>query len=159
MTDNELRTAAERLAVSDVLHRYATAIDMKDFDLLHQVFDTEVETDFTSFGGKVVRCSRAEWVDTIRKTVGGLDATQHLTGNHVHKIDGDTANLIAYLQAFHRFSDSRGEPDYFIGGYYNCDLVKKPEGWRISRYALITTWQRGNRDIMRESARAPQTFR
>ena len=159
MADEELRTAAERLAVSDVLHRYATAIDTKDFDLLHQVFDAEVETDFTSFGGQVARCSRAEWIDTIRKTVGNLDATQHLTGNHVHRIDGNRANLVAYLQAFHRFSGSRGEPDYFIGGYYDCDLVKTASGWRITRYALNTTWQRGNRDVMREAARAPQTFR
>lgn len=159
MTDDELRNVAERMAVSDVLHRYATAIDTKDFDLLHQVFDTEVETDFTSFGGKVIQCSRAEWVDTVRQTVGNLDVTQHLTGNHVHTINGDKAKLVAYLQAFHRFSDSRGEPDYFIGGYYDCDLVKTAEGWRICRYALHTTWQRGNRDIMREAARAPRSFR
>jgi len=159
MTDYDLHIAAERLAVSDVLHRYATAIDTKNFDLLHQVFTAEVETDFTSFGGKPVRCSRAEWVDTVRKTVGNLDATQHLTGNHVHQIDGDRATLVAYLQAFHRFSASRGEPDYIIGGYYDCDLVKTDEGWRISRYRLNTTWQRGNRDIMREAARAPRSFR
>jgi 3-phenylpropionate/cinnamic acid dioxygenase small subunit len=158
MTDDDLRTVADRMAISDVLHRYATAIDTKNFDLLHQVFDAEVETDFSSFGGKVRTCSRAEWVDTIRNTVGGLDVTQHLTGNHVHQIDGDRANLVAYLQAFHRFCGSRGEPDYFIGGYYDCDLVRRPEGWRILRYALNTTWQRGNRDVMREAARAPQTF-
>jgi hypothetical protein len=157
MDDSDLRTAAERLAVSDVLHRYATAIDTRDFDLLNQVFDETVDADFTSFGGRRVTVSRAEWIDTIRSTVGGLDVTQHLTGNHVHRIDGDRAHLTAYLQAFHRFSGSRGEPDYIIGGYYEIDLVRRSEGWRIDRYALNATWQRGNRDVLREAARALKT--
>lgn len=159
MTDDELRLAAERLALSDVIIRYAWAIDTKDFELLHQVFDAQVETDFTSFGGKPVKCSRAEWVDTVRKTVGNLDATQHLLGNHQHRIDGDRAHMISYLQAFHRFTGGRGGSDYTIGGHYDIDLVRTAEGWRINRYTLNTTWQTGNRDIIREAARAPGSFR
>ncbi|WP_417515310.1 nuclear transport factor 2 family protein [Minwuia sp.] len=154
MTDATLTEVAERFAISDILYRYATAIDTKNFDLLNDVFDAEVETDFTSFGGRKVKVSRDEWIDTVRKTIIGLDMTQHLTGNHVHRIDGDRANLIAYLQAFHRYSGSPGETDYFIGGYYDIDLVKRPEGWRVVKYALETTWQRGNREIIREAHRA-----
>lgn len=154
MTDQMLREAAERMAVSDVLHRYATAIDTRDFKLLEQVFDEKVETDFTSFGGKAAIFSRDEWIDNVRRTVGGLDVTQHLTGNHVHRIEGDRAHLTAYLQALHRYSASHADPDYIIGGYYDIDLARRPEGWRITHYKLTTTWERGNRYIMREAAKA-----
>ncbi|ANK81253.1 MAG: hypothetical protein TEF_10940 [Rhizobiales bacterium NRL2] len=154
MTDDMLREAAERMAVSDVMHRYATAIDTRDFKLLEQVFDDPVETDFSGFGGAEGRYSRAEWIDAVRKTVGGLDVTQHLTGNHVHRIDGDRAHLTAYLQALHRYRAAKADPDYIIGGYYDIDLVRRPEGWRITRYGLTVTWERGNRYIMREASRA-----
>lgn len=154
MTDDMLREAAERMAVSDVLHRYATAIDTKEFSLLEQVFDEQVETDFTGFGGAKGSYGRDEWIASVQKTVGGLDATQHLTGNHVHRIDGDRAHLNAYLQALHRFSGAHADPDYIIGGHYDIDLVRRPEGWRICGYKLTVTWERGNRYIMREAAKA-----
>lgn len=153
MTATELATVVDRLAISDVMHRYATAIDMKRFDLLEQVFDDTVEADFTSFGGKVYNGSRAGWIAQVRLTVGGLTSTQHLTGNHVHSIDGDGARLTAYLQAMHHLSGARGDPDYLIGGHYDADLVRRPAGWRIRRYTLTMTWQRGDRDVLRQAAR------
>lgn len=153
MTSNDLATVADRLAVSDVLHRYATAIDTKNFDLLNQVFDERVATDFTSFGGKKVEVTRGEWIDAVRRTVGGLDATQHLTANHVHEIAGDRAHLTAYIQAMHHLNGARGEPDYVIGGTYEIDLVRRAAGWRISRYSINVTWQRGDRDVLRQAAK------
>ncbi|WP_416897204.1 MAG: nuclear transport factor 2 family protein [Minwuia sp.] len=151
---DSLADAAERLAISDVINLYAWAIDTKDFDQLHQVFDTDVEADFTGFGGKHVIVSRAEWVDTVRKTVGNLDATQHLLGNHRHRIDGDTAHMTAYLQAMHRYNGAKADTDYVIGGHYEIDLRKTDEGWRIRRYKLVVTWETGNRYIMREARNA-----
>lgn len=153
MTDTELTTIADRLAISDVMHRYATAIDMKDLGLLEQVFDEIVESDFTTLGGKPWSGARADWIEIMRGTVAGLTSTQHLTGNHVHRIDGDRAHLTAYLQAMHHLSGARGEPDYLIGGYYDVDLIRRSEGWRISRYSLTVTWQRGDRDVLRQAAR------
>jgi len=153
MTDTELTTIADRLAISDVMHRYATAIDMKDLALLEQVFDDPLEADFSTFGGAAYAGGRADWIEIMRGTVGGLTSTQHLTGNHVHRIEGDRAHLTAYLQAMHHLSGARGDPDYLIGGYYDVDLIRRAEGWRISRYSLTVTWQRGDRDVLRQAAR------
>ena len=153
MTANEHSVLADRSAISDVMHRYATAIDMRDFGLLEQVFDDPLEADFSSFGGASYSGPRAEWIETVRSTVSGLTSTQHLTGNHVHRIDGDRAHLTAYLQAMHHLSGARGDPDYLIGGYYDVDLVRRAEGWRVSRYRLTTTWQRGDRDVLRQAAK------
>ncbi len=153
MTAMDLAQVADRMAVSDVMHRYATAIDTKDFGLLEQVFDDQVATDFSTFGGKPWSGARADWIEIMRGTVGGLTATQHLTGNHVHRIAGDTAHLSAYLQAMHHLSGARGDPDYLIGGHYDVDLARRPAGWRVTRYRLTVTWQRGDRDVLRQATK------
>lgn len=153
MTSVELAGIADRLAVSDVMHRYATAIDTRDFGLLEQVFDDTVESDFSTLGGKPWSGPRADWIEAVRLTVAGLTTTQHLTGNHVHRIEGDTAHLNAYLQAMHHLSGARGDPDYLIGGHYDVDLARRPAGWRITRYRLTVTWQRGDRDVLRQAAK------
>ncbi|MEC9344867.1 MAG: nuclear transport factor 2 family protein [Pseudomonadota bacterium] len=153
MTVTGLELLADRMAISDVMHRYATAIDMRDFDLLEQVFDDPVEADFSRFGGATYAGERAGWIDQVRKTVSGLTSTQHLTGNHVHRVEGDRAHLTAYLQAMHHLSGARGDPDYLIGGYYEIELARRPAGWRITRYGLTVTWQRGDRDVLRQAMR------
>ncbi|MBT4490057.1 MAG: nuclear transport factor 2 family protein, partial [Rhodospirillaceae bacterium] len=139
------------------LHTYATAIDTRDWELLATCFAENLEADFRAFGGREVVKGRDAWVEIIKGTIAGLDATQHLTANHVHQIDGDTATLTAYLQALHRLDTARSDPEYTVGGYYVCNMVRGEEnqngGWRMQRYTLNVTWHRGNRDILRQAQR------
>ncbi|MDF1720791.1 MAG: nuclear transport factor 2 family protein [Minwuia sp.] len=153
MTAMDLATVIDRMAISDIMHRYATAIDTRDFALLDQVFDDTLESDFSTLGGKPWSGARSDWIEVMRQTICGLTTTQHLIGNHVHAIKGDTAHLNAYLQAMHHLSGARGDPDYLIGGHYDIDLARRPAGWRITRYRLTVTWQRGDRDVLRQAAR------
>lgn len=154
MSADPLAELQDRIAISDVLHRYAAAIDGKDWELMRSCFTDDLEADFRSFGGlEVVRGADA-WVETIRSTIQGMDATQHLTGNHSHRIDGDQAQLTAYIQAVHILANDRGDSEYTIGGSYDCDLVRTAEGWKIRRYVLTVLWHRGNRNILRLATRA-----
>ncbi len=154
MSADPLRELQDRIAVSDVLHRYAAAVDGKDWELLRSCFTDDLEADFRSFGGgEVVRGADA-WVAAIRSTIQGMDATQHLTGNHVQRIDGDQAQLTAYIQAVHILANDSGDREYTIGGSYDCDLVRTAEGWKIRRYVLTVLWHRGNRNILRIAGRA-----
>ena len=146
---DKLQHLLDRADISGVLHRYAKAIDTKDWTLLASCFTEDLEADFRSFSGREVARGRDRWVEAIRSTIQGMDATQHLTGNHVHEIRGDEATLCAYIQAVHRLQNERGDPEYTIGGYYDCDLLRTPEGWRIRKYRLTVTWHRGNREILR----------
>ncbi len=158
MTDANIQLLLDRDHISQVLHTYATAIDTRDWDLLATCFTEDLEADFRDFGGREVVKGRDAWVGIIKGTIAGLDATQHLTANHVHKIDGDTATLTAYLQALHRLDTARSDPEYTVGGYYTCDMVRGAAddangGWRMRRYTLSVTWHRGNRDILRQAQR------
>ena len=157
MTDTALQALLDREAVGNVLHRYAKAIDTKDWALLETVFTEDVEADFRSFGGREVQKGRANWVGIVKGTIAGLDATQHLTGNHVAHVDGDTATLNAYIIAAHWFHDARGDAEYTVGGDYDIELRREADGWRICRYTLNVAWHRGNRDILRQAARRTQS--
>lgn len=154
MSADPLAELQDRIAISEVLHRYAAAIDGKDWALLRSCFTDDLEADFRSFGGlEVVRGADA-WVAAIRSTIQGMDATQHLTGNHTHRLDGDQAKLSADVQAVHILANQSGDNEYTIGGSYDCDLVRTAEGWRIRRYVLKVRWHRGNRHIIRLATRA-----
>ncbi len=143
----------DRADISQVIHTYATAIDTRDWNLLATCFTEDLEADFRSFAGREVVKGRDTWVAAIKSTIEGLDATQHLTANHVHKIDGDAATLIAYLQAVHRLDSAKSDPEYTVGGYYTCAMVRTAGGWRMRRYSLAVSWHRGNRDILRQAQR------
>ena len=150
MERDAARVVLERMETADVAHRYATAIDAKDWTLLRTVFADEVEADFRSFGSReVYRGGAAGWVDAIRETIAGMDATQHLMANHVHAFDGaDRCTLTTYLRAEHFLINDRGDDSYTVGGFYVWRLVRAASGWRAAAYALNVTWARGNRGLL-----------
>jgi 3-phenylpropionate/cinnamic acid dioxygenase small subunit len=156
MSDAKLQLLLDRDEISDVLHRYAKAIDTKNWTLLETCFTEDLEADFRSFAGKELGRGCAQWLEAIRTTIEGMDATQHLTGNHAHEIRGDQATLTADVQAAHWLRNERGDPEYTVGGYYECDLARTAEGWRIRKYKLTVNWSRGNRDILRLAAKRRQ---
>lgn len=154
MISADLQVLSDKAAISEVLHRYAMAIDLRDWSLLRECFTDQMQADFRSFGVRDVYQGPADdWVEAIRSTIAGLDVTQHLTANHSCRVDGDEARLTAYLQALHRLQVERGDSDYTCGGYYTCELQRSGPDWRISAYSLTVTWDRGNRDILRQAQR------
>jgi hypothetical protein len=92
-TPDPLRSLADRVELEEVMNRYAASIDLRDWARLRTVFvDGEVEADFTSMGVKqVVRGPAEEWVERVRRSIVGFDATQHFFANHSTEIDGDRA--------------------------------------------------------------------
>ena len=147
-------STAERLAVHDVMHRYALAIDTKNWTLLETVFTARVTADFRSFGNReVFEGPAAEWVNTIRATIQGMDATQHTMTNHLYDISGDHAQGTTYICALHACKNAWGDDTYTVGGHYAVEMVRGADGWRIKAYALHVTWHSGNRHVLRAATR------
>jgi hypothetical protein len=74
------------------MHRYALAIDTKNWTLLETVFTDPLTADFRSFGSKeIFKGPAAAWIGNIRSTIQGMDATQHMMGNHLYHIDANRA--------------------------------------------------------------------
>ena len=147
-------SAEERLAVHDVMHRYALAIDTKDWQLLETVFAPHLRADFRSFGTKQIYEGPATgWIDLIRATIQGMDATQHMMGNHLYNIDGNRARGTTYIRALHVCKNDWGGDTYTVGGYYAVEMVREPAAWRIATYTLHVAWHDGDRHVLRAATR------
>ena len=51
MPDDRIDALTDRLAIEDLLTRYATAVDQRDWDLYRSVFAADAEVDYTPAGG------------------------------------------------------------------------------------------------------------
>ena len=126
----------DRLAISDVLIRYATALDGRDWELLASCFTDDATLDYDTSG----TYGRDAFVEHCRAGLARMKATQHCVTNHVISTDGDRAHSTSYVIAQHvRDSDVT----FTLGGTYVDDLVRVGTGWRIASRRFVTLWKAG----------------
>jgi SnoaL-like domain len=92
-------------------------------------------------------------VDSLRATLGGLEATQHLQGNHLVDSADAHATCTACFQATHILANPYGSPRRTLGGNYRFELIRTADGWRISAMTMTAVWADGNQQIMTIAAR------
>ena len=136
---------ADRAEIHDVIVRYGWAIDTKDWALLKNCFTGAPA--FVHPGG------RLEGIEAILARTRGalepLDASQHLLGNVVAEVDGDTARATCYFQAQHVRAGTPGGDTYVIAGSYTDTLARTPDGWKIAERVQVYLWRDGNRAVVR----------
>ena len=141
-----LQELSDRIEIVDLLHRYATGLDTRDWELLASVFTADGVADYSSLELGVNDGPDAI-VDLCRGALSGLDATQHTISNETIEVDGDRARARCYFQAQHVFRGAPGGDNFIVAGIYEDDLVRTPAGWRIERRTLIPTWFEGNASV------------
>ena len=147
-----------RHAVHDVMHRYALAIDTQRWEDLVSVFAPSITADFRSFGAREVwEGPGAGWVEQVKTTIAGMDATQHAMSNHLYDVESDVATGTTYIQARHVCNNEWGDNTYTIGGHYEVRMVSLDGAWRISAYTLVCTWHEGNRQVLKAAMRKAAT--
>jgi hypothetical protein len=96
-------------------------------------------------GGLPQRGKADQWVETARRVINGLKATQHMITNHVITFHSDDeATCVAYVQARHHLPNETGESEQTMFGYYTNRFVRTAEGWKIRACKLTVTWNTGN---------------
>ena len=154
MDQGKLQLLLDRAEISDTVIRYATGIDMRDWQAYRSCFTDEVDLDFTSWsGGSPVRLTAGEWTEAVQRGLSGFRATQHISSNHVISVDGDEATCVSYVQAQHYLPTESGSNCFTLGGFYTNGLVRTPQGWKIHKCKLTVTWSDGNRGLFEEAAR------
>lgn len=129
MRDREI---ADRLEIDDLLTRYAVAVDTKDWALYESCFTPDAEIDYTSAGG--IRGSLGEVRRWLEEVMQLFPMTQHVVANRVIRVDGDRATCRSYFYNPMGMDDGRDGMKLFIdGGYYEDELVRTKDGWKISR--------------------------
>ena len=143
-----VETLLTRTEISDVVHRYATGIDRRDWPLFRSCFADEIDLDFTTWsGGEPRRMKGDDWVEGVRNSLSGFDATQHVSSNHVHTIEGSEATCVSYMMALHHIVDGAERKMQAIGGYYTNQLRRGADVWRIHACKLTVTWEMGDRAL------------
>ena len=120
---------ADKSQIAEVLIRYATGIDSKDWPLLRSCWTDEIDVDYQQLG----RFTSADALtDVMRQLHENMGPTYHRLSNFVIAVDGDRATARSYVQAVLMLqpNDSTNWVDAL--GHYDDVFVRTPNGWRIS---------------------------
>ena len=135
----------DRQAIVDVCINYALALDSRDWARLRSCF---TETAVADYGGLGSSDGYEAIEQTCRAAVEPLTASQHLLGNHLVAVAGDSATGTSYFQAQHVREGLVGGEHYVVAGRYEDHFVRTPEGWRIAHRTLAVMWTAGNPAIL-----------
>ena len=100
-------------SIVDVCVRYAYALDNHDWDQLRGCFTPEVTSQYHGVG----TLTGYDAIEALcRRALEGLTASQHLLGNHLVHVDGDSARATCYFQAQHVQDGLDGGPNFTVAG-------------------------------------------
>ena len=118
----------DRQDILDVLARYATGIDRRDWPLFRTVFTDDCELDYGEIGAWKGVDSVADFMEKTHAMAGH---TLHRLTNQVVTVDGDSAQARTYVDALIMVGNNNSGVNGI--GYYDDELVRTHAGWRIAR--------------------------
>lgn len=121
--------------ITEVLLRYATAIDTKDWALFRTCFTDDVDADYGEIGHWSDVDSITEFMAAVHQT---MSDTKHMLHNMVIDVDGEHATAVTYV---HTVQALAADPKQWVDavGQYRDELVMSPDGWRITRRHFTQT--------------------
>jgi SnoaL-like domain len=122
---------ADRLAIQDLIARYAVVVDNRDYGALDDLFTDDARIDFTAFGGPVG--TPAVIKTFLADNLAIFARTQHMMGLPSISIDGDHATARTSCNNPMVVTDADGTTKvWLIGLWYDDSLVRTPAGWRFA---------------------------
>jgi 3-phenylpropionate/cinnamic acid dioxygenase small subunit len=117
-----------RQDVAEVLVRYATGIDRRDWPLFRTCFTADCDVDYGAIGHWHGVDEITEWMQKTHKPFGH---TLHRISNEAVDRDGEAAHARSYVDAI--LMDLANQKGIRAVGFYEDELVSTAEGWRIAR--------------------------
>jgi hypothetical protein len=137
-----LQEISDRLEIQDTITRYSHGLDQRLWDQWDLAFTPDAVIDFSPVG--LTEHTPA----SARELFTAGDPTrisgQHLLTNTLITLDGDRATA---RSEFSMFTMARAEePDHAVlvqgGGWYEDELARTGDGWRMTRRAAFTKWHK-----------------
>jgi len=125
---------ADRIAVQDVMLRYAAGVDERDADLYRSCFADDVVV--VGMGPQPVHGIDA-WMDFWNKALERYGATQHMLGPTLATIRGDEASTRTDVQALHVLKKAP-ETRFTLWATYRTDMRRIDGTWKIVRHELVS---------------------
>ena len=128
--DTALARTMDRLAIEELLVRYCTIVDTREFDRFDEIFTQDAVIDYTDSGG--IRGALPEIIVWLKTVLVPFVVVQHIVSNFDIRIEGDHAQSVCYLFNPMGLGSPGGSPTmFFCGGQYRDELVRGRDGWRI----------------------------
>ncbi|HZU63731.1 MAG TPA: nuclear transport factor 2 family protein [Novosphingobium sp.] len=150
---------ADRLAIEDVVLRYAWASDTLDADLYLSVFAADAR--ITLPNGTILAAGHDQIGATARTNqirflapAGGLSVMRHLVANLAVDITGDAA-VARYCVTTLGFDTQAAKPEIVSLARYVDRLARHGAGWLIAERTMHYDW--GNDAMARQLAIGPHT--
>ena len=119
---------AVRQDVADLIVRYASGIDRRDWALLRSCFTDDCVADYGDIGRWHGGDEITEW---MRATHEPLGHTLHRITNQAVGRDGEAVTARSYVDVIVLAPDNvRGAQ---AAGYYDDVLIQTDDGWKIAR--------------------------
>ena len=132
---------AEREDIVEVINLYGLAMDTQRWHLFDRIFTEDCDADY---GATSHWTDRASFKSDFGSFHELFDATQHAMTNHLVTVDGDTAAAHTY-GSWRLVRHAAGDPPVWDGtGYYDDQLVRTTDGWRIAKRVCRVVFWTGN---------------
>jgi 3-phenylpropionate/cinnamic acid dioxygenase small subunit len=132
----DIQEISDRLEIEALVHKYARAVDTRDWDLWRSLFTDEAIVDYSSAGA--IAGSRDEVAAWLEQALSAMQMMQHFISNIEAEIDGDTAQVRAMF--YNPMKLPGMEELSYCGGYYHHTLVRTPDGWRSRAMREENAW-------------------
>jgi 3-phenylpropionate/cinnamic acid dioxygenase small subunit len=121
----------DRTDITDVLVRYATGIDRRDWALFRTCWAEDIDANYGRGIGHFH--SADEITNYMTEAHADMGPTWHRLSNFSIEVDGDTATARTYLHAV--LNVDKGDSDRWmeVMGHYDDLLVRSAAGWKIQR--------------------------
>jgi 3-phenylpropionate/cinnamic acid dioxygenase small subunit len=122
---------SDRLEIEQLLVRYCYAIDQRDWDAYRAVYTRDAVIDDVSAGpGNSVD----DMVEFLSRALERVVLIQHAISTAKIEIDGDSASARTICHCPVVLDRGDGETQMFFQGlWYQDELVRTPDGWRIAK--------------------------
>jgi len=121
---------ADKEQIAEVLIRYATGIDFKDWALLRTCWTEDVDVDYGDVGQYSGADAITGLMEQLHNTMG---PTYHRLTNFAIAVDGDRATARSYVHAVLQAIPDDDASWVEALGHYDDEFVQTSDGWRISR--------------------------
>ncbi len=117
-----------RQEVADVLIRYATGIDRRDWTAFRSCFTEDCDADYGDIGTWRGAQEITTWMRDVHESCGH---TMHRITNPVIEANGSGVTARCYVDAIVLDGDNRTGARSV--GFYDDELVATDDGWKIAR--------------------------
>lgn len=144
MVADRLQALCDERDVQRALVRFARAMDDRNWAAMAEILAEDAQGDFGT--GRVEGSTAI--IELIREFLGKCGATQHLLGNVVVDVTGDTAVSRAYVRDVHLNSAADPSTRFYTIGDYHDTWRRRPDGsWCLTERVKVNRAYVGALDV------------